>query len=319
MSNGAPPPGWYPDPAASDPAAPPAAGPGLRWWNGTAWTQDVRAAAWPQGGAAGGPAGPHGAAAPQRAPRRGPGAWVWVLVGVLALALLAGAALLGGLGLRTTTPTPQPVATPTDEPAPAETGGAASPEATSPDAAPTTTLAPGDCPAQPPSTLPLASPDPLRVGDLAMPVPEGWGGPVADTRVPRARDAWQYYVQSDLGQGWASSMTVGFLHVAPGAVPLADDASGLLTCIVEGNMYSGTNALLAETEASSVTVGGLPAARIDGTVAIEDPTIASAGSAVVVVVVDTPQGREFFFGAAPLEDAAQVQDVMTTADALTIE
>lgn len=247
---------------------------------------------------------------------------MWVLVGVLTLALLGGGWLAAGL--LAPTPGPSPTATaptlpvPTDpaatNPPPTSTGAAASASPT-----PTTAPAPGSCPAQPPATVPLTSSDPLQVGDLALPVPDGWGGPVQDPRVPRARDAWQYYLQSDLGSGWGSSMTVGFLTGDPGAASPADDALALLTCLLDSDIYAGTNALLAESDTTDITLSnGSPAVRIDGTVAIDNPAIASTGSLVVVVTVDTTRGREFFFGTAPLEDADQVQAIMAGADALTL-
>lgn len=310
MSNVAPPPGWYLDPSGAD---------GLRWWDGRQWTPDVRPAVRPDGSRTSG-------GDPTPTPRRrGPAPWVWLLVGLLVAALLAGTAFAVGLfaPAAPSTSTASPVPTSTDSPdassGPDATASPTDPtgSATPPDVPPSA-LAPGDCPAQPPATLPLASPNPLRVGDLGVPVPAGWGGPVQDTRVPRARDAWQYYVRSELGAGWASTMTVGFVQGTPDASPLADDAAAVLTCIVDGTMYSGTNAILAESDTTATTIGGTPAVRVDGTVAIDDPAIASAGSVVVLVVVDTSQGREFYFGTAPLEDVPQVQDVTAAADALTL-
>lgn len=107
--------GWYPDPR--DPRR-------IRWWDGTGWTETTQPA--PTESVA-----PAPVAAPVEPSRRTP--VMPLVVGIVALLVLAGAAAAVLLGQRTTQPTARPGPAPssapgTPTPGPSTPGGSATPE-----------------------------------------------------------------------------------------------------------------------------------------------------------------------------------------------
>ena len=318
-----PPAGWYPDPAGS---------PASRWWDGHAWTAQTRATGGPGGyPPGGGPGTPppgsggqgSGGTGGQSGSGGGRGSRKTFAVVVAALAV---AALLIGLAVwqvprllaPASVPTPlRPGSTATPTASGWDESATASPGPT-PTAAPSASGAPGSCPAQPTSIVVPTQYDPLQVGKVAVPVPDGWSGPAPDPRIPMARDVWQVYQPVDEQRGWASSLSVGFVYAEDSSFTgTAETATVILECIVNSSLYSGTNAILAESETTEITVDGVRGSRIDGVIALNDPQLTTRASVFVVIVLDT-SSPQFVFGAAPVENATHIKALRAAADGVRV-
>ncbi len=298
-----PPPGWYPDPGGSA---------SQRWWDGRAWTPRLQPAGTPTG------PGPD-PGSPEPGGRRG---LVLVLViAAVVVAVVIGLWQLPGLfGRPTPAPGPLPTTTPTVQ------GWDENPTATpsfQPSTPPPSEWTPpewpaGGCPAQPDRTLPAPVPPPMKVGALTITPPRGWVGPTSDVRIPAARDAWMYYTPAaEVSDSWASSLTVGFTAPEGEVRSLEEEATDLLTCIVAGGPYGGAQATLEQAELSLAAVPGAGGVRIDATATIGAPDLDTRASVIVLIVVDTDQGRQFVFGATPEENAAHREALLAAVDTLT--
>ena len=239
---------------------------------------------------------------------------------VVAVVLMALWQLPGLFGRPAPAPMPLPPTTPTvqgwDE------NQSASPTLPQPTEAPEAPAQPWPergCPAQPEPTLPAPVPPNMSVGGLTITPPRGWSGPTADVRIPRARDAWMYHSPArEVSSSWASSLTVGFTTSDGPPVSLEEEATDLLACIVAGGPYGGAQASLEHAELSLAGVPGAGGVRIDATATIGAPDLDTRASVIVLVVVDTDQGREFVFGAAPEEHAAHREALLAAIDTLTV-
>lgn len=274
-------PGWYPDPGGR---------PGhYRLWDGQGWglstTPDP-------------PRGPSGGPPPPRRRRVAP--WVVAAAG-LALVL----AVLTALVVRDERPDARaPSSGPSVRPAPAVTPSPTpSPSAESP--------SPGDTPSPEPCPVgnPFARQDYPRDGrvhggSLSFPQQTGWDDPGQQT----SAFTWAYDVgQTDLpvGPRWFASYAVGAVSVADGFEDPESATELIMRCTLASSLYfdvtSRTDLVSEET-----TVDGYPAWTLRTEVRADDDRATTEGDTVQITVVDldSPEALAFFWGCAPLGDAA---------------
>lgn len=281
-------PGWYPDPTGV---------PGqLRYFDGAAWTQQVRQE----------PSAP-GASVPPAGMRTTPPAnrrWLWVSAGGVLLLVLALVMVwlfrpggqVSGSGEQSATPTIS---------AWNETSSASA-SATRPVAC--------DLPAANRLPDPSIADGRLAVGPISMPVPAGWSGPVSENRVPYGRDAHGFTktITEETQMGWASSVTIGLTSLDPYPGP-KDAARAILQCILTSAFYTGVSVRLAEYATTAVKSGPVSGARADALITFTEPRLKTKGSRLRIIVFDSTPTPCFFFGAVPMENA----DHLTVLDRTT--
>lgn len=296
-------PGWYPDPGGR-------AG-HFRFWDGQTWapttTRDPGGAA-PQGPPSGG-----GPAAPR--PRRG--RWGVVLVAVaIALVLV----VVGALAYRSGNPSVvDPAASPTAAPtAGGDTSTSATPSTEpSPSPAPSENPTPSESPSdtESPSAAPCPVGNPFarqdhprdgRVhgGSLSFPSQGGWQdpGPLSSAFT------WAY----DLGETDIQLEQTRYAAYAVGAVSVADGfedprsaAQLAMQCTVTSALYSNVSHRTDLVD-EETTVDGYRAWTLRSEIRTYDARTSYQGDTVQITVVDldSPEALAFFWGSAPIGDAA---------------
>ncbi|MBE6478307.1 MAG: DUF2510 domain-containing protein [Propionibacteriaceae bacterium] len=288
---GTPPPGWYPDPA--DPASG-----RLRHWDGAAWGQDTRGG---QGTPGGGSSGGWG--------RRVP--WLVAVIAVLVVAAVAVVLIGRGRGAPDVedTNTAAPTGTPWDE--------MSTPAPSSPDSSSATPGGPCLTVMTTTDATP-ASGEPLTAGALTMPAPDGWSGPIRESRVPNSDTGWAYYTRLGIDMpGWVAQQTVGTMR--PESFTTTEQtALDILTCLPGSAMYRSVTATVTEQQATSISIDGVPASQVDATLAIESDRLATEASAIRIIVVEADDTASFYLSAIPVErpDLQAIAD--RTAGALSI-
>ena len=276
---GSPPPGWYPDPA--DPASG-----RLRHWDGAAWGQQTSGG---QGTPGGGSPGGQG--------RRL--AWVVAVIAVLVLAVITAVLLGRGRGTPDVEDTNTAAAsgTPWDE--------MSSP---SPSASPSPS---GLCLTQMSATdATPARNRPLTAGRLTMPVPDGWSGPIRESRVPNSDTGWAYYTRLGIDMpNWVAQQTIGTLR--PKAVTTTEEtALEMLACLPGSVLYQSVTAAIAEHQTTSISIDGVPATQVDATLSIRSDKLATEASVIRIIVVAVAGTASFYLSAVPAERA----DLLAVAD-----
>lgn len=271
-----PAPGWYPDPSGSG---------GLRYWSGTAWTEQVS------------PVGPSIPGPPSRRRRwlvpliAGGAVTVAVLVLVIALAVRSPGT--SGDDPRTdVSPTGSvwhETSTPNETSTPTPSGGR-----------------PADCDVHAAAELPEPTPHDgrLTVGHLSMPVPDDWSGPVPESRMPYGRDAYGFTqrIATETKMGWASSMTIGVVTF-PADTALSTIAATMAQCVVTSDFYAGVDVKVAKNTTTSIRVSGHEGVQNDLLLTFHHPQLTTTGSQVRVIAVRTSGATQFFFSAVPQENA----------------
>ena len=284
-------PGWYPDPGGR-------AG-HYRLWDGQSWGLSTDTD--PPGGPSAGPP-------PPRRRRVGP----WIVAGAVLLVVLA---VVGALVVRNRN---EPIVD--YGPSPTATGGVdASPSATpsgTPSPSPTpTTPSPSGTPGPTGSTVPCPVGNPFsrqdyardgRVhgGNLSFPEQPGWENPGRQT----SDFTWAY----DLGETdtpvepqWFASYAVGAVSVADGFEDPQSAAELAMQCTVSSTLYRN---VISRTDLLSerTTVDGYDAWTLRSEIRADDDRTSAEGDTVQITVVDlgSPEALAFFWGCAPIGDAA---------------
>jgi hypothetical protein len=283
-------PGWYPDPGGR---------PGhYRLWNGESWGLSTTSD--PPGGPSTGPP-------PPRRRRVAP----WIVAGAVLLVVLA---VVGALVIRDQNRTIVDYG-----PSPTATGGVDAPT-TTPSAVPSpsptpTSPSPGDSPGDTASPVPCPVGNPFsrqdyprdgRVhgGNLSFPRQSGWEDPGQQA----SAFTWAYDVgDSDRRVQPQSSATyaVGALSVADGFEDPQSAAELSLQCTIHSALYSYVTSRTDLVD-EGTTIDGYPAWTLRSELRTYDDRTSYGGDTVQITVVDlgSPESLAFFWGSAPLGDAA---------------
>jgi hypothetical protein len=287
-------PGWYPDPGGR-------AG-HYRFWDGQTWAPTTTAN--PAGAAPAAPAGP-----PLRAPRRRLGRWL-----VAAAVLVVVLAVIGALVVRNAD---RPILDP--GPSATTTGGVETSPATTPSAEPSPTApsprvmdpSTGATPsgAACPVGNPFARQDYRRDGrvhggSLSFPRQPGWEEPGTLT----SDFTWAYDVgetDTPVEPQWFTSFAVGAVSVADGFEDPQSAAELAMRCTVASALYSNVSSR-TDLADEQTTVDGYQAWTLRSEIRAYDARTSFGGDTVQITVVDlgSPEALAFFWGSAPLGDAA---------------
>jgi len=306
-------PGWYPDPGGR-------AGP-YRFWDGQAWGLSTTSEL---PGGAGGPGGGGGGKGPKRS--RGLRVGLAATAAAVVLVLVAVGALVLRERNRTVvdsapSPTPSATAVPSKV-APTPAGPSTEP-------GPDPSTGASGTPSAVPSTEPclFGSPysrqdhprdDRVHGGGLSFPLPAGWTYP------GRQVDAftWAYDVgeaDTQVAQQSYSTYAVGAVSVADGFEDPAGAAERMMGCTLASSLYRGVTSR-TDLVSEETSVGGYTAWTLRSEIRADDPRMASGGDTVQVTVVDLDSGEAlaFFWGCAPLGDAALTAQLDEVASQLQV-
>ena len=269
-------PGWYADPAQTPSR--------LRYWDGQAWTEEIRDAEAQEEGPAGRRQRPWG---------------VLVVVGVIALVVLLVIWKPPGQ-LSAEPPLPEPTRpvtawdeseAPTPSPTPTST-----PSASPSEASPSPT---GRCEkeAEARDIEPVVANGRLTVGVMSMPVPAGWDGPVSEYATVYGAAARGY--ELNIEGTWYNNIKIGPTNFArpPG---LETQARLLVACLAESggmSLYTSPDKLTV----SKVRISGHSGVQIDAWFSWNAEWLKTKGSLIRVIVVDTSDGPYYFLAEATKE------------------
>ena len=291
-------PGWYPDPAKA---------PGrLRYWDGNAWTTQVRDDAAPPGGP-GAPLGGDGA------PASGGGkGWLWALLAGLLVVIVVVALVIFNPFKPNVNDRPVPTYSPTVS----SWNETETPTPTPSVPSPSITQLRCDQYATAPQVSPVVNGSRMQVGPMSMPVVAGWEGPRAMNSVLYLEAAQGYTV--DIEPSWFNQMVIGPTNFEDPKAALETQARTIVACLAGTdvmNRYRAPDTL----DIKKTTVSGRPAVQADAAYSWNDTDIQSRGSLIRVVVVDTPQGPYAFFGEATKEraDVIKIMNDLTAALAIS--
>ncbi|CMI61064.1 putative membrane glycine and proline rich protein [Mycobacterium tuberculosis] len=90
-----------------------------------------------------------------------------------------------------------------------------------------------------------------------------------------------------------------------------------MQCVADGPGYAGSSPTLGPTKTSSITVGGVRAARVDADITIADSSRNVKGDSVTIIAVDT-KPVTVFLGATPIGDATSRATVERVIEALKV-
>lgn len=285
-------PGWYADPAKV---------PGkLRYWDGQAWTEDVRDA--------------EAQTPPERPTGRRQRPWgVAVVVG--AIALIVALFIWPPLGRPSAeTPLPEPTGTVSawdDSDTPTPTPPSPTPSEAEPSTSPT-----GKCEqeAEYRRIEPVVANQRLRVGVMSMPVPAGWDGPVSEYNTVYGAAAHGY--ELNVEGSWYNNLKIGptnFVHPPS----LETQARLLVACLAESggmSLYTSPD----KTTVSKVSISGHPGVQIDAWFSWKVERLKTRGSLIRVIVVDTSDGPYYFLAEATKERTDVVNLAKKISTQLTV-
>lgn len=269
-------PGWYPDPAKVPQR--------LRYWDGVAWTEDVRDAEAP---------------AISDASPAGGQRWWWGAVAALVAIVLVVALVIWRPFERPSAeaPLPEPSRsfsawdeteppTPSPTPTPSESSAEPSPSPT------------GKCEqeAEARDIEPVVANGRLSLGVMSMPIPAGWDGPVSEYTV-YGNTAYGY--ELNIEGSWYNNLKIGLTNFATPR-SLETQARLLVACLSEGSgmsLYTSPDTLTV----SKVSVSGHHAVQVDAWFSWNVKRLKTKGSLIRVIVVDTSDGPYYFFAEATKE------------------
>lgn len=267
-------PGWYPDPAGVPQR--------LRFWDGTAWTSQIVDA---------GPAGG----------RRAGRGWIGAAVAAVAVLVVVIALVFGGSRKPILGAPEEPTSSPTisswnesDSPTP-------TPTPTPPKGRPSPRITQLRCDQEGPPRTSVSwgqSGSRFAVGAISMPTPPAsWEGPRNQNLVRYGEPGYGYL--HGIEPGWMNSMVIGPTNFATSA-SLETQARTIIACLGGTSLmrrYIAPSSLRVTTR----TVSGRPAVEADAVYSWDYPDLASRGSLIRVVVVDTSDGPYYFMGEATKE------------------
>ena len=238
------------------------------------------------------PAGPYPPGPPPGGPRS---KMPWLIVagiavlGVIALVVILALSLLGHSNKPTTAP-PGTSVVPSSQGAP--TSEPNNTEQTATDCTPN--VSGGEKP---------AGGSPISAGKLSFPTTAapGWM-PISDDQTPNLIGAVGVAKEVPGANQWVMQAEVAVTNFVS-SMDVAAQASKLVQCVASGPGYANASPTLGPTKASSLTVDGIKAARVDADVTIADPARNVKGDSLAIVAVDT-KPVTIFMGATPIGDAA---------------
>ncbi len=316
-------PGWYPDPGGSG---------GFRYWDGSAWSGEVRSSPQPGGPGPGGPASPNG-------PKRRTG----LAVGVVLMALVLIAAVGGVVALLHPWRHPDDI---TDNP-PTVTVSAGDDSSQTPPPPSSATPRPTHSPTPNPTSTPPPSPtkgatlDQGGGGAAACPEddPSARADHPADGRIhgghlsiatnpdfhPDDDNIYGFTWMTDIGmqsydvaeprngaQGWFNETGVAALRISLGFDKPEQSALAMADCYASSDFYGGITSR-TQNWSKAYSVGGRTGWWVRTTVRVDDqPGI--EGDVVDIIVVDTgdPDFLSVYFASATIDDQ-RMQDADNTA------
>jgi hypothetical protein len=144
---------------------------------------------------------------------------------------------------------------------------------------------------------------PISAGKLSFPTTAapGWM-PISDDQTPNLIGAAGVAKEVPGANQWVMQAEVAVTNFVS-SMDVSAQASKLLQCVASGPGYANASPTLGPTKASSLTVDGIKAARVDADVTIADPARIVKGDSLVIVAVDT-KPVTIFLGATPIGDAA---------------
>ncbi|MGO9152405.1 hypothetical protein [Mycobacterium sp.] len=144
---------------------------------------------------------------------------------------------------------------------------------------------------------------PISAGQLSFPTTAapGWM-PISDDQTPNLIGAVGVAKEVPGANQWVMQAEVAVTNFVS-SMDVAAQASKLVQCVASGPGYANASPTLGPTKASSLTVDGIKAARVDADVTIADPARNVKGDSLAIVAVDT-KPVTIFLGATPIGDAA---------------
>jgi hypothetical protein len=143
---------------------------------------------------------------------------------------------------------------------------------------------------------------PISAGQLSFPTTAapGWM-PISDDQTPNLIGAVGVAKEVPGANQWVMQAEVAVTNFVS-SMDVSAQASKLLQCVASGPGYANASPTLGPTKASSLTVDGIKAARVDADVTIADPARSVKGDSLSIVAVDT-KPVTIFLGATPIGDA----------------
>ncbi len=144
---------------------------------------------------------------------------------------------------------------------------------------------------------------PISAGQLSFPtnVAPGWM-PISDDQTPNLIGAVGVAKEVPGANQWVMQAEVAVTNFVS-SMDVSAQASKLLQCVASGPGYANASPTLGPSKASSLTVDGIKAARVDADVTIADPARNVKGDSLSIVAIDT-KPVTIFLGATPIGDAA---------------
>jgi hypothetical protein len=146
---------------------------------------------------------------------------------------------------------------------------------------------------------------------------EPWSGPAALNRFPFSRDA---HVQSQTMHeelGWQASAEVGVNTLRP--FPGAQIAtSRLLQCLVTSDFYTSVDVRVTENTVRTITISGRPAVQRDALLRFHHPRLRTTGSRVRIIVVDSDPVT-YYFHAVPMERHDLISELDRATSSLRLD
>jgi hypothetical protein len=160
--------------------------------------------------------------------------------------------------------------------------------------------------------------DTISAGQLSFPTSAtpGWTG-FSDDQTPNLIGAVGVGQEVPGANQWMMQAEVGITNFVP-SMDVGAQASKLMDCVANGPGYANATPTLGPTKASSITVDGVKAARVDADVTIADTARNVKGDSLVIVAVDT-KPVTVFLGATPIGDAGSAGIINGVVAALKVQ